>query len=109
LAVGPAFQFLEIGYFNGRGFDAYTELLPNAEKHSLEIACIPEGPRSESKWPWGNFAKKNPNYQSLLDANRLHCGDASNFLFLQTIWMTHMKRPDAPPLKVVVEDASHLS
>jgi hypothetical protein len=23
--------------------------------------------------------------------------------------MTHMKRPDAPPLKVVVEDASHMS
>jgi hypothetical protein len=109
LAAGPAFQFLEIGYFNGKGFDAYTELLPNAEKHSLEIACIPAGPRSEGKWPWGNFAQKNPNYQTLLDADRLHCGDASDFLFLHTIWMTHMKRPDAPPLKVVVEDASHLS
>jgi hypothetical protein len=76
LAAGPAFQFLEIGYYNGKGFDAYTELLPNAEKHSMEIACIPEGPRSEGKWPaaWGNFARKNPNYQSLRDAQRLHCG-----------------------------------
>lgn len=106
------FQFLEIGYYNGKGFDAYSSFLPNAEKHSMEISCIEEGPQSEGKWPWGNFATKNPRYQELLDANRLHCGDASSFDFLNKTWTTQMKRgPDgtAPPLKVVIDDGSHLS
>jgi hypothetical protein len=46
------FQFLEIGFFNGAGYDTYREFLPNGECHSIEIACIEEGPRSEGKWPW---------------------------------------------------------
>jgi len=105
------FQFLEIGYFNGNGFDSYTDFLPNAEKHSMEISCLPEGPRSEGKWPWGNFARHNRNYQSLLDARRLHCGDASDFDFLHKIYSTEMQRPDgtAPALKVVIDDGSHVS
>ena len=105
------FQFVEIGYFQGTGFDAYTDLLPLAEKHSLEIACLPAGPRSEGKWPHGNFPSKNPRYQSLLDAKRLHCGDASDYDFLERVWTEHLHRPNtnAPPLRVVVEDASHLS
>ena len=49
-------------------------------------------------------------YQSLIDTRRLHCGDASNFEFLHRIYSTEMQRPDAtaPPLKVVIDDASHL-
>eukprot|EP00977_Amphora_coffeiformis_P027506 scaffold34617_cov159-Amphora_coffeaeformis.AAC.1 len=106
----PAWQFLEIGYYRGNGFDAYTEFLPEAvEKHSLEISCLEEGPMDEGKWPWGNFAEKNKNYQALRDTHRLHCGDAATYQFLHDTWTKHMKRPDAPPLKVVVEDASHLS
>ena len=109
-ASGETFQFLEIGYFNGRGFDAYTEFLPKAEKHSLEISCLPAGPKNEGKWPWGNFASKNARYQALVDQHRLHCGDASTWEFLNFTWTTHMHRgPEAPPLRVVIEDASHLA
>ena len=103
------FQFLEIGFYNGKGFDAYKQFLPKAETHSIEIACLPEGPRAEGKWPWGNFPSKNPRYQEYLDTNQLHCGDGSSYEFLQDTWTTKMKRPGAPPLKVVVEDASHIA
>ncbi len=104
-------QFLEIGFFQGLGFEAYSQFLPRAEKHSMEISCLDPGPRSEGKWPekWGNFAKKSPNYDSLRAARRLHCGDASSYDFLNEIWTKEMKRPGAPPLKVVIDDASHLS
>lgn len=103
------FQFLEIGFFNGKGFDAYKEFLPRAETHSIEIACIEEGPIEEGKWPWGNFPSKNKHYQEYLDTNQLHCGDGSKYEFINEVWTTKMKRPDAPPLKVVVEDAAHVS
>lgn len=65
------------------------------------------GPRNQGKWPWGNFAKQNKRYKEYLDAHRLHCGDASDYSFLKKIWETEMNRPDAPPLKVVIDDASH--
>jgi len=28
----------------------YTEFLPRGECHSIEISCIPHGPREEGKW-----------------------------------------------------------
>ena len=104
-------QVLEIGYFHGKGFEAYSKFLPRAETHSMEISCIEPGPRSEGKWPveWGNFAKNHPDYESLRAANRLHCGDANDFNFLNNTWTKLMKRPDAPPLKVVIDDGAHLS
>jgi len=104
-------QFLEVGFYNGKGFDAYSQFLPRAEKHTMEISCLEPGPRSEGKWPkeWGNFAIKNPRYESLLKAKRLHCGDASDYNFLIDTWKSEMKREDAPPLKVVVDDGSHES
>jgi hypothetical protein len=108
MSVEP-FQFLEIGFFNGAGADTYREFFPRAEVHSLEIACLPEGPREEGKWPWGNFAAKHKNYTWLLETNRLHCGDANNITFLDKVWTTHMKRPDAPPLTIVVDDGAHLA
>ena len=43
------FQFLEIGFYNGKGYDAYKQFLPRAEHHSMEIACIEPGPREEGK------------------------------------------------------------
>jgi hypothetical protein len=61
------------------------------------------------QWPWGNFAKQNKNYQQYLDEDRLHCGDANKVNYLDAIWRTKMNRPDAPPLKIVVDDGSHLS
>jgi hypothetical protein len=61
------------------------------------------------QWPWGNFAKENKNYQKYLDEDRLHCGDASDFKFLHDVWKNKMHRPDAPPLKIVVDDGSHLA
>ena len=105
-------QFLEIGYFKGNGFEAYTNFLkPNkqAELHSMEISCLEPGPREEGKWPWGNFGEKHPMYRGLLESQRLHCGDASDYDFLYQTWTQYMKRPDAPPLKVVVDDGSHLA
>jgi hypothetical protein len=36
------------------------------------------------------------------------CGDGSDYDYLQEVWTTKMKRPDAPPLKVVIDDAAHL-
>jgi hypothetical protein len=114
LPTTEPFQFLEIGYFTGKGYETYDKFFsdaPKAELHSMEISCMEEGPRDEGKWPkeWGNFAKKAPRYQSLLDAERLHCGDASNVEWLNEIWTTKMHRPDAPPLRIVVDDASHLA
>eukprot|EP00977_Amphora_coffeiformis_P029937 scaffold43635_cov199-Amphora_coffeaeformis.AAC.1 len=75
----------------------------------MEISCLPPGKQSEGKWPWGNFAEKNAHYQTLRAAHRLHCGDAASFAFLHDIWTTRMKRPDAPPLRVVIDDGSHLA
>mmetsp|Transcript_519 Transcript_519/g.1065 ORF Transcript_519/g.1065 Transcript_519/m.1065 type:complete len:387 (-) Transcript_519:281-1441(-) len=103
------FQFLEIGFFNGFGYDLYREFLPQGECHSIEISCIAEGPKNEGKWPWGNFAEKNPRYQQYLDEDRLHCGDANNIEFLNSIWTLKMNRTDAPPLKVVVDDGAHIA
>ena len=74
----------------------------------MEISCIEPGPREEGKWPWGNFAKDNKNYELLLEQQLLHCGDASNVTWLNEVWTDKMNRPDAPPLKIVVEDGSHL-
>lgn len=103
------FQFLEIGFFQGRGFESYMEFLPQAEAHSMEISCIEHGPREEGKWPFDNFAAVNKKwYQTLLDQERLHCGDASDVDFLNKIWTEKMKRPGAPPLKVVVDDGAHI-
>jgi hypothetical protein len=103
------FQFLEIGFFNGKGYDTYKEFMPAAEAHSMEIACIAPGPREEGKWPWPNFASVHPNYQKYRDDHRLHCGDASDLEFLNQTWINEMKRPNAPPLKMVVDDGSHLA
>jgi hypothetical protein len=100
----------------GFGYDTYKKFfaeVPGAELHTIEISCIEEGPRSENKWPWGNFAKENKEYQSLLDQKRLHCGDASDVDWLYRIWNEHMYRRqqqiDSPPLKIVVDDGSHLA
>ena len=135
------FQFLEVGFFNGGGYDTvsdfglksygndelffsftingvgndfilqikFREFLPKGECHSIEIACIGHGPRNEGKWPWGNFAEKNPRYQQYLDENRLHCGDGNDVKFLDSVWKKEMKRPDAPPLKIVVDDGAHIA
>jgi hypothetical protein len=44
------FQFLEIGFYNGNGYDTYRSFFSSsAELHSMEISCIPEGPREEGK------------------------------------------------------------
>jgi hypothetical protein len=97
--------------YKGSGFDTYTNFFAGtaAELHSMEISCLEPGKREEGKWPWGNFAKENPRYTTLRQQNRLHCGDASDLTFLDHIWTTQMRRPDAPPLKIVVDDGAHLS
>ena len=100
-------QFLEIGYYTGRGFDAYSRFMPRAEGHSMEISCNDDPKIWHQKW--GNFAAKNPQYESLREARRLHCGNANSYEFLHKVWIKEMKRLNAPPLKLVIEDASHNS
>jgi hypothetical protein len=97
------FTFLEVGFFQGKGYDSFTQyLLPAAPKgteiHSLEINC-------------GIYDQ--PKYQHLKDTF-LHCGDASNYDVLQQVYQNHILRPSEMtgkplPLKVVVDDASHFS
>jgi len=98
------FQFLEIGFFKGNGYQTYRDFFAaTAEVHSMEITC---GPKDKFT---SNSAEKNKNYQQYLDEERLHCGDASNLEFLDNIWKTKMHRPGAPPLRIVVDDGSHHS
>uniref|UniRef100_A0A7S0AZC8 Uncharacterized protein n=1 Tax=Minutocellus polymorphus TaxID=265543 RepID=A0A7S0AZC8_9STRA len=92
------FQFLEIGFSNGDGFEAFTDWLPQAEMHSMELYC-----------EFFDRKKNKPWHKKFMDSNRFHCGDASEFNFSNGVWTTHMKRSDAPPLRVVVDDASHKS
>jgi hypothetical protein len=48
-SVDP-FQFLEIGFYTGRGYETYRNFLSSsAEVHSMEISCIPEGRREDGK------------------------------------------------------------
>jgi hypothetical protein len=104
------FQMLEIGFFHGRGYEAFREFFTNAEIHSLEISCLPKGKVEDGKWPHGNFAIRNKKwYSRLRGEHRLHCGDASNVDFLNQVWTTQMQRPDAPPLTLVIDDGSHLA
>ena len=95
----------------GGRFEAYTVFLPKSEAHSIEISCLPEGPQSEGLWPYGNFAIKRDIdlYDKLRANSRLHCGDANKVSFLNEVWSQQMNRIDAPPLKVVIDDASHQS
>ncbi|KAL3937905.1 MAG: hypothetical protein SGBAC_007070 [Bacillariaceae sp.] len=101
------FQVVEIGFYEGTGHEALSQFLPKAELHSIEISCLPEGPRDEGKWPWGNFAAKSNQYADLISKKRLHCGDGYSYDFLYSTFSQHLHRPDSPPLQVVVEDGSH--
>jgi len=95
------FQFLEIGFFHGKGYETYREFLSDtAEAHSMEISCAPD-------FSGDNYAVGNKNMDKYVNEHRLHCGDASNLDYLHTIWQTEMRRPNSPPLKVVVDDGSH--
>ena len=103
------FQVLEIGFHHGHGFETLTEFFPNhTEIHSMEISCMERGPRREGKWPHDNYAALNKDlYPRLVHEDRLHCGDASRVDYLHRVWTESMNRPDAPPLRVVVDDGSH--
>ena len=87
------FQFLEVGFFRGGGYGAYAEFMPRAEAHSIELNC----------------QKEKAPFKELVDKGLLHCGDASNYHFLLATWEGRMRRPDAPPLKVVIDDGSHMA
>mmetsp|Transcript_25077 Transcript_25077/g.54681 ORF Transcript_25077/g.54681 Transcript_25077/m.54681 type:complete len:369 (-) Transcript_25077:89-1195(-) len=107
---GPM-TFLEIGFYRGSGYDAYSAYLksnPAAVLHSMEISCIEAGPRAEGKWPWGNFASRHARYEELISQQLLHCGDAADYTFLRQTWKTHLQTKKAP-LRVVVDDAAHLA
>jgi hypothetical protein len=70
--------------------------------HSIEISCT-------DTWQYDNSAKMSKDYEMLREKNLLHCGDASDVQWLYDVYTIHMHRPDAPPLKIVVEDASHMA
>ena len=90
------FQFLEIGYSNGDGFAAFLEFMPKAEMQSIEFNCeLLEKRQANKEW-----------HKEMTAKNRFHCGDASNYDFLINTWTKHIQ-PLGPPLKVVVDDASH--
>ncbi|GKZ00334.1 hypothetical protein MPSEU_000986300 [Mayamaea pseudoterrestris] len=97
------FQMLEIGFQYGRGRDLYQKFMPMAEIHSLEIGCLPNHELSNDN------AKKHPDYQTLIDTNRLHCGDATDYDTLVDVWGKMRASPNAPPLKLVVDDGAHIS
>lgn len=110
------FQFLEIGFYTGLGYTSFREFLPTAEMHGMEVSCLPPADiewyeSGKPFWPkkWGNMASNHPEYEALRAANRLHCGDGSAYEFLDQVWRAHMSRRDAPPLMVVVDDASHIA
>ncbi|GKY92592.1 hypothetical protein MPSEU_000229300 [Mayamaea pseudoterrestris] len=103
------FQMLEIGFQRGHGHDAFKQFMPKAEVHSLEISCLPPGPREEGKWPFENLCTEHENYQQLIDSNRLHCGDATDYDTLVRVWRDMRQSPNAPPLKLVIDDGSHIS
>mgnify|MGYP000403906220 CR=1 FL=1 len=56
-----SFQALEIGFFNGNGYNGLAEFFYKAELHAIDISCLPHGARSEGKWPYENFAEKSLN------------------------------------------------
>jgi hypothetical protein len=44
------FQFLEIGFYEGKGYETYRDFLSQStEVHSMEISCLPKGAREEGK------------------------------------------------------------
>lgn len=98
--VSERFTFLEIGFYNGRGMDAYKGFLPRAEMHAIELSC------NANLWPGDNFAAKSSDYDKIIDAKRMHCGSAANYEFLDATWK---RLQQGPPLRVVVDDASHES
>jgi len=92
-------QFLEIGFSGGAGFAAFVDYLPTAEHHSIELQCD-QFPRRQSA-PW---------YASYEEEGRFHCGDSSHVDFLmETYEKMQSATAGAKPLKIVVEDASHMS
>jgi hypothetical protein len=91
--------------YKGFGHETYASFfseVQGAELHAIEISCM-------DGWRFGNFANKSKHYEILRKKNLLHCGDASDVQWLSDVYTKHMRRPDAPPLKFVVDDASHLS
>jgi hypothetical protein len=101
----PPFQFLEIGFYSGNGFLAYEQFMPRADAHSIEISCLNDG----IGWGLGNTAKsEHPAvYEKLIQEERLHCGSAVDYNFLDRTW--NAMRAKQIPLRVVVDDASHLA
>ncbi len=57
----------------------------------------------------GKLSEVNPHYQQYLDENRLHFGNGNDVTFLDSVWKNKMKCPDAPPLKIVVDDGVHIT
>lgn len=95
------FAFLEIGFGQGRSIPVFNEFLPRAERHNMDVAC--QGDLSRHPKYMQEL------YQAEIDKGRLHCGDSSNFEFLHATYTKVFKRPGAPPLKVVIDDASHIA
>lgn len=94
------FLFIEIGFGQGNSVPLFNEFLPRADRHILDIACQ-------------NMDKVSPKmaakYKPEMEKGRLHCGSSADFDFLHSVYRKLVtERPDGPPLRVVIEDASHI-
>lgn len=97
----PAFQFLEIGLGQGRSVPTWEAFLPSAERHYMDVAC-----HKDTRHNHPPHLQKL--YNDLDDQDRLHCGSSADFDFLYATYRRMRQRPDAPPLRIVVDDASHI-
>lgn len=94
------FLFIEIGFGQGNSVPLFNEFLPRADRHILDIAC------KDLNKVAPNMAAK---YKPEIDAGRLHCGSSADFDFLHSVYdKLVLQRQGGPPLRVVIEDASHI-
>lgn len=96
------FLLLEIGFGLGKSVPVWNEFLPQAERHTIDVACQ----NLETALPL-----LKPKYENEIHQGTLHCGSSSDIDFLQSVYdklVTNRSDDDKKPLKVVVEDASHI-
>lgn len=92
------FAFLEIGFGMGNSVPAWRKFAPKADYHVIDVACqnldtVSEGHRRK--------------YKQMIAEGKLHCGSSDDFAFLHKTYTEQFKSNPAP-LKVVLDDGSHI-
>merc|ERR1712216_186714 len=75
------FQMVEIGFSQGHSYELWHSYLPRGEVHSLDYN--------------ENAARTSGRFEQLRQANLLHIGDTSDFVFLNDVYNGHLRRKDA--------------